>query len=447
MAEIVFAAGVPHAPGLIGLLDAAPADIRKVVLDMYGDIRRELLAAAPDVLIVFANDHLANSRPRAYPDFLIGMAPEHAGPYEWYREWIGCRDYRVEGDPEVAEALLRGLNRRGHRMHAERDNLRFDDNISTPTLHLKLDETGIALVPILQNCTVPPLPDARRCYALGRSLADVIAEDMPAGMRVGLLGSGGLSHEPGGSRYWFIDKGFDLWFMELMASGDHDKVLGDLTIARMEQAGSGGTMEVLAWVVVAGATGPRYGTQTAYALHANFKCGIGAVIWDLSRPVDTPLTVRDPCPVAAEPTLLTAFDPALASHDLVQDLKWDPQLRSRFATDEARVLDRYPLRPAEREAIEKRDFRALYDLGFHPYLGGQLARLIYGNTAGKGATIAVLDPTRLAQEAAFAAERSDTTEELARLHSHVQQFRGLLDSGGEAGKKLDFLLQEMQRET
>lgn len=58
-----------------------------------------------------------------------------------------------------------------------------------------------------------------------------------------------------------------------------------------------------------------------------------------------------------------------------------------------------------------------------------------------------IDPGRLAQEAAFAAERSDTTEELARLRSHVQQFRGLLDSGGEVGKRLDFLLQEMQRET
>ncbi len=61
----------------------------------------------------------------------------------------------------------------------------------------------------------------------------------------------------------------------------------------------------------------------------------------------------------------------------------------RFATHEAKVLDRYPLRPDERAAIERRDFRALYDLGFHPYLGGQLARLIYGNTAGKGAAVAV----------------------------------------------------------
>jgi protocatechuate 4,5-dioxygenase alpha chain len=53
------------------------------------------------------------------------------------------------------------------------------------------------------------------------------------------------------------------------------------------------------------------------------------------------------------------------------------------------LLDRYPLEPEERLAIEKRDFRALYDMGMHPYLGGQLSRLIYGNEAGKGAITAV----------------------------------------------------------
>jgi uncharacterized protein (TIGR00255 family) len=59
---------------------------------------------------------------------------------------------------------------------------------------------------------------------------------------------------------------------------------------------------------------------------------------------------------------------------------------------------------------------------------------------------AQIDPARLAQEAALAAERSDVSEELVRLRSHVQQFQGLLASASEAGKKLDFLLQEMQRE-
>lgn len=389
MAKLVFAAGVPHAPGLIGLLDAAPEDIQKVVHDMYAQLREALLAARPDVLIIVGNDHLANSRPRTYPDFLIGMAPEHTGPFGWYKEWLGCRDYRVKGDTAMAEALFRGLNRRGQRMHAQRSNLRFDDNVSIPALHLRLDETDIRVIPILQNCTVPPLPDAHQCYAVGQAMADVIARDMPDNLRVAILGSGGLSHEPGGSRYWYIDKEFDLWFMELMASGDHDKMLRDLSIARMEQAGSGGTMEVLSWVVAAGAAGPRYGVQSDYALHSNFKCGIGGVLWDLNQTVSVPRPVREPQPVTTEPVLLTAFDPSLASHDLVQDLKWDETLRARFATHEAEVLDQYPLRPEERQAIERRDFLSLYRLGFHPYLGGQLARLIYGNEAGKGATIAV----------------------------------------------------------
>jgi protocatechuate 4,5-dioxygenase alpha chain len=79
------------------------------------------------------------------------------------------------------------------------------------------------------------------------------------------------------------------------------------------------------------------------------------------------------------------LDLTLASHDLIQDLKWDPRLRERFKRDEASVLDQYDLKPEERRAIEQRDFRRLYDLGIHPYLGGQLSRLIYGNDAGKGA--------------------------------------------------------------
>ena len=50
------------------------------------------------------------------------------------------------------------------------------------------------------------------------------------------------------------------------------------------------------------------------------------------------------------------------------------------------------------------------------------------------------------QEAAMLAERSDIQEELVRLQTHIEHFRKLLDSGGEVGKKLDFLLQELNRE-
>lgn len=63
---------------------------------------------------------------------------------------------------------------------------------------------------------------------------------------------------------------------------------------------------------------------------------------------------------------------------------------------------------------------------------------------GEGAEV---DETRLAQEVALLAERRDIQEELARLDSHVAQFLEALSGSGPVGRKLDFLLQEMWRET
>ncbi len=56
------------------------------------------------------------------------------------------------------------------------------------------------------------------------------------------------------------------------------------------------------------------------------------------------------------------------------------------------------------------------------------------------------DRDRVLQEAALLAERSDVEEEVTRLRTHIVHFRSLIEGGGEIGKKLDFLLQEMNRE-
>lgn len=74
---------------------------------------------------------------------------------------------------------------------------------------------------------------------------------------------------------------------------------------------------------------------------------------------------------------------------------------------------------------------------YHRRLGERLQELLGQST---------LDPTRLAEEAAYLAERSDISEELTRLESHAEQFARLLASDGSVGKRLDFLLQEMNRE-
>ena len=281
MGHIVSASAASHAPGLIGLFDEAPAESQAVVRNIFGRIKADLEESQPDVVIAFANDHLANSRPRLYPDFLIGMADQHDGPAEWYKEWIGCRDYSTPGDPEVAQQLLTGMTKRGIRMFAQRENLQFDDNISIPTVWTDLDTLGTKLVPIMHNVTVPPFPGPKECYAIGQALGAFIREDLPEGTKVALMGTGGLSHEPGGKRYFFIDEPFDRWFLDLLETGDIETLLNEVTMERLEQSGAGGTAELLSWIVVLGAVGDAKCENLGYTAHENWKSGVGGVLWNV----------------------------------------------------------------------------------------------------------------------------------------------------------------------
>jgi uncharacterized protein (TIGR00255 family) len=67
-----------------------------------------------------------------------------------------------------------------------------------------------------------------------------------------------------------------------------------------------------------------------------------------------------------------------------------------------------------------------------------------GKEAGEGERH--ISDQRLLAEAALLVERSDIEEELVRLRAHIESFLEMLDGGGELGKRLDFLLQELNRE-
>lgn len=77
--------------------------------------------------------------------------------------------------------------------------------------------------------------------------------------------------------------------------------------------------------------------------------------------------------------------------------------------------------------------------GYRDKLRKRISELLEGTAA--------LDEGRLAQEVAYLADRSEIAEELDRFRSHIRQFRKALSQGGPLGKKLDFLVQEMNRET
>lgn len=78
-------------------------------------------------------------------------------------------------------------------------------------------------------------------------------------------------------------------------------------------------------------------------------------------------------------------------------------------------------------------------------VAGDLATKVNDRLQGllKGATV---DPARVAQEVAYLAERSDVTEELVRLRSHLDALKKALATGGSVGKQIEFLLQETHRE-
>jgi uncharacterized protein (TIGR00255 family) len=81
-------------------------------------------------------------------------------------------------------------------------------------------------------------------------------------------------------------------------------------------------------------------------------------------------------------------------------------------------------------------------------LRGNVSRAYYDKVHGRMQELlgTQVDADRILQEAAMLAERSDIQEELVRMKNHIQHFLSVLDAGGEVGKKLDFLLQEMNRE-
>lgn len=156
---------------------------------------------------------------------------------------------------------------------------------------------------------------------------------------------------------------------------------------------------------------------------------------DLAAALRLPGVLRSN-PLALQPDAAERLA-ALATRLLEEALERLEEMRraegQALERDLRRSLD--GVRERRREMVTLRE-RALP--AYHKHLTERLQELL-GQSP--------LDPARLAEEAAYLAERSDTSEELTRLESHAEQFARLLEGDGAVGKRLDFLLQEMNRET
>ncbi len=137
---------------------------------------------------------------------------------------------------------------------------------------------------------------------------------------------------------------------------------------------------------------------------------------------------NEPDVKALWPVMETALRQAMDNHIAMRDQEGahiEENLREKVAT-----LQSLASRVAERSPLVLNEYKEK--------LEGRIADLL---------TNAVVDPDRLAQEVAYFAEKSCIDEELVRLQSHFEQFYTIADQKGSIGRKLDFLIQEMNRET
>jgi len=140
---------------------------------------------------------------------------------------------------------------------------------------------------------------------------------------------------------------------------------------------------------------------------------------------------RDGLDEANTAGLERALDEALDSLELMRENEGAAlaeEMRSRLTKIEAEV----PLIEAAAEGLAD---------AYRQRLQKRVGELVV-----RGGQAIELDAGRLAQEVAYLADRSDISEELVRLRSHLEQFRAAVDAEGEVGKRLDFLLQELNRE-
>ncbi len=129
---------------------------------------------------------------------------------------------------------------------------------------------------------------------------------------------------------------------------------------------------------------------------------------------------------------IEAFRAAAAEFDLAAQLDLNVILRMPGALDNASGR----MEHIQRASTGVEGHRQAILQGYVEKLRARMQELIGAN----------VEPERLLQEAALLVDRSDIQEELVRLQTHIQHFLSLLDEKGEVGKKLDFLLQEMNRE-
>jgi len=260
MARIIGALATSHIPAIGGAiakgLEQDP--YWKPFFEGFGPAREWLKREKPDVAVIFYNDHGLNFFLDKMPTFAVGAAPEYRNDDEG---WGIPTLPPFKGAPDLSWAIINHLVEREFDIVTCQEML-VDHAFTLPFKLFWPQGDGPLTVPVCINTVQFPLPSARRCVALGRAIGEAVAA-WDGDKKVVMIGSGGLSHQLEGQRAGFINKPFDLKFMQSMV--DEPEWAAQYSILELvEKTGTQG-VELINWLAArAAAPGPMRKVHSNY---------------------------------------------------------------------------------------------------------------------------------------------------------------------------------------
>jgi len=296
--QLVGAFACSHAGFLITHYDQASSDKRDHVYQGFATMRERVARARPDALIVVATDHGRVYSLNHQPQFVIGVGPRARGIGD-----AGLPACEVAIHQPIAQALLEGCIEQGIDL-AYAEDVAIDHSFVTP-LKLATPDLDIPIVPIVQNCRMPPMPTLKRSHAVGHMIGQVIRTAGLAG-RVVVVGTGGLSHwvgderrrsflrQPAGTRFareaeyplvlpatGSINEVFDQQFLAVLSRGDAEEFVGEWSNQRLEETAGNGAQEIRNWLLTAGVADDAPAEVLAYAGVPEWHTGAAVAAFDL----------------------------------------------------------------------------------------------------------------------------------------------------------------------
>jgi len=383
MATIVGGIATSHTPSIAFAVDkkmaADPA--WTPIFEGFAPVRAWLAEKAPDVLFYVYNDHVTSFFFDHYSSFALGfsdtfpVADEGGGPRPLPA---------IKGHPALAQHIANGLV-------ADEFDLSYfqakglDHGVFSPLSMLLPHEKEwpLALVPLQVGVLQFPIPTARRCFALGRSLRKAI-QSFPEDLKVAVVGSGGLSHQVSGERAGFNNTDWDMEFLELLEK-DPEK-LTEMPVADYAKLGGLEGAEVIMWLIMRGALTPKVRkvhqsyclpsmTATATVIFEDEpeddeSAGVDAYLAQARREYEGVMTLEGSYPFDFDRSS-RAYRLNKYLHGIIQ-----PELRGRFLYDREGSYERGRLTEEEKDMLRRLDWRALIRYGVIFFILEKLAAAV-----------------------------------------------------------------------